>query len=154
MKALIDKFYTAFSKLDADTMASCYHPDVVFYDHGFGYLKGSRAGNMWRMLCENQKGKGLQVSHSNVVADDLKGAADWEAIYTFSKTGRKVHNRIHAEFEFKDGLIIKHTDHFNLHVWAGQALGWSGKLLGWTRFFRKKLQAQTSRMLDKFESTL
>ncbi|OEK04745.1 nuclear transport factor 2 family protein [Roseivirga misakiensis] len=154
MNQLIDKFYTAFANLDAETMAACYHKDIMFYDPGFGELKGEKAGNMWRMLCSNQKGKGLKVVHANVNANENTGQADWEAWYTFSKTGRKVHNIIHAEFEFKDGLIIKHTDHFNLHRWSSQALGTSGKLLGWTGFFRKKLQNQTGRMLDKFESTL
>lgn len=154
MKQLINKFYTAFADLDAETMASCYHADVVFYDPAFGELKGQRAGNMWRMLCSNQKGKGLKVRHSHVEANDLKGSASWEAEYSFSKTGRKVHNFIQAKFEFKDGLIIKHTDRFNLHIWAGQALGFSGKFLGWTGFFKKKLNAQTNSLLDKFESTL
>ncbi|MBO3697442.1 nuclear transport factor 2 family protein [Roseivirga sp. E12] len=152
MKELIDKFYTAFANLDAEVMASCYHTNIVFYDPGFGTLKGKRASNMWRMLCSNQKGKGLKVTHSNVMADATKGSAHWEAHYTFSKTGRKVHNIIDAEFEFKDGLIIKHTDTFNLHRWSGQALGFQGQLLGWTGFFKKKLQAQTNRLLDKFES--
>ncbi len=154
MKELIDKFYIAFANLDAETMASCYHSEIVFYDPGFGELKGNRAGNMWRMLCSNQKDKGLKVTHNNVVANNEKGSANWEAYYTFSKTGRKVHNIINAEFEFKDGLIVKHTDHFDLHRWSGQALGIQGKLLGWTGFFKKKLQAQTNRLLDKFESKL
>ena len=50
------------------------------------------------------------------------------------------------------GLIIKHTDVFDLHRWAGQALGWKGKLLGGTGFFQKKLHAQTAEMLDRFIS--
>lgn len=154
MKDLIDKFYTSFTDLDAEGMSSCYHPDIVFYDPAFGELKGSSAGNMWRMLCTSQKGKGLKVSYSHVEANEVKGSANWEAEYNFSKTGRQVHNIIKAEFEFKDGLIIKHTDHFNLHRWAGQAMGFSGQLLGWTGFFKKKLNAQTNRLLDKFESTL
>lgn len=154
MKELLDKFYTAFAELDAETMASCYHEDVVFYDPGFGELKGARAGNMWRMLCANQKGKGLKVKHSNVKADENNGSANWEAIYTFSQTGRKVHNHIYAEFEFKDGLILRHTDSFNLHTWASQAIGMTGRLLGWAPFFRKKLQAKTGRLLDKFEASL
>lgn len=150
MKEIIEKFYTAFANLDAETMASCYHPDIVFYDPGFGELKGTRPGNMWRMLCESQKGKGMKVEFSEVT----DSSAHWEAHYTFSRTGRKVHNIIDAEFEFKDGLIIKHTDYFNLHKWASQALGTSGKLLGWTSFFKRKLHAQTGNLLSKFESTL
>lgn len=154
MKELINKFYTAFTDLDAETMASCYHPDVVFCDPAFGQLKGTRAGNMWRMLCASQKDKNMKVIHSKVVADDNSGSAHWEAHYVFSKTGRKVHNIINAQFEFKDGLIIKHTDHFNLRRWASQAMGIKGSLLGGTGFFKKKLEAQTNRLLDKYESSL
>ncbi len=154
MKELIDKFYTAFTNLDAETMASCYHDDIVFHDPAFGQLKGNRAGNMWRMLCASQKDKNMKVTYSNVEASDLTGKAHWEAHYIFSKTGRKVHNLIDAQFEFKDGLIIKHTDHFNLHRWASQAMGLKGMLLGGTGFFQNKLQGQTNRLLDKFESSL
>ncbi|MGH2565783.1 MAG: hypothetical protein ACRDE5_14800, partial [Ginsengibacter sp.] len=75
----------------------------------------------------------------------------WEAWYTFSKTGRKVHNIIDAQFEFKDFKIIRHTDSFNLHKWASQALGWKGWLLGGTKFFATKINAQTCRSLTDFK---
>ncbi len=148
MKKLIETFYIGLSELDADKMVSCYHEDVVFEDPGFGILKGDRAKSMWRMLCKNARN--FSVAVSNVEANDQTGSAHWEAWYTFSKTGRPVHNKIDAQFEFKDGKIIKHTDHFNLHRWASQALGWKGVLLGGTRFFKKKLILQTNNILDKF----
>lgn len=154
MKQLIDKFYIAFTQLDAETMASCYHKDIVFNDPAFGALKGEKAGNMWRMLCASQKDKNMTVTYDNVVVDGQIGAANWEAHYVFSKTGRKVHNKIEAQFEFKDSLIYRHTDSFDLHKWAGQALGFSGKVLGWSGFFQKKLQTQTNHLLDKFEAKL
>ncbi|MCK5702831.1 MAG: nuclear transport factor 2 family protein, partial [Cyclobacteriaceae bacterium] len=75
----------------------------------------------------------------------------WEAYYSFSKTGRKVHNIINAEFEFKDGKIIKHIDNFDLYKWSKQALGIQGLILGWTGFFKKKLHKQTNKMLYYFE---
>ncbi|MFT4771922.1 MAG: hypothetical protein ACI9D1_001957, partial [Cryomorphaceae bacterium] len=89
-----------------------------------------------------------------VKASDQAGSAHWEAKYTFSKTGRKVHNSIDATFEFSDGKIIKHTDDFDLKKWAKQAMGLKGALLGGTGFFKKKLQEQTNGMLAKFESKL
>lgn len=147
MKELIDNFYTAFNQLDAEAMVACYHDDIVFEDPAFGKLKGEKAKNMWRMLCESQKGQDFKVTHSEVTDD----SSYWEAFYTFSRTGRKVHNKIQAKFEFKDGLIIKHSDYFNLHKWAKQALGFSGSILGWTGFFKKKLQGQTNHLLNKFE---
>ena len=147
-KETINKFYTAFQALDAETMASCYHADIEFEDPAFGKLTGEHAANMWRMLCENQKGKGMTIEFE--VKSDSE--AHWEPKYTFSKTGRSVHNLIDATFEFKDGLIIKHKDVFDLHRWAKQALGFQGLMIGWTGFFQKKLQSQTNYLLQKFES--
>lgn len=155
MDELIKTFYTAFNHLDADTMVSCYHEDIVFEDPAFGVLEGTRAGNMWRMLCEAQKKEtDFKVIFSNVKIDGNYGSANWEAFYTFSKTRRKVHNKISAEFEFKDGKIIKHTDHFNLHKWAKQALGLKGFILGGTGYFKTKLRHQTNTLLDRFEHNL
>ena len=151
MKDLIEKFYIAFGNLDAEQMISCYHDEIIFEDPAFGVLKGEQAKNMWRMLCKSQQGKQFQVEFSDVEYANLKGKAHWEAYYNFSRTGRKVHNKIDAEFEFQDGLIIKHTDHFNLHQWAKQALGWQGFLIGWTPFFKRKLNSQTKSLLAKFE---
>jgi hypothetical protein len=149
MEQLIINFYTAFAKADWQTMASCYHANAEFNDEAFIGLNGKQAGAMWRMLIERSKGE-LSINFSNVQASGQKGSADWVAEYTFSATGRKVINHIHAEFEFKDGLISKHTDSFNLHKWAGQALGFKGKLLGGFGFFRKKVQQTARESLAKF----
>ena len=128
MQQLVETFYTAFKNLDSETMVSCYHDDITFEDPAFGILKGEKAKNMWRMLCESQKGKDFVVEVSNIVGSDNKVTAHWEAHYTFTRTGRKVHNIIDAEFEFKDGKIINHKDDFNLHKWAKQAIGFKGLL--------------------------
>ena len=105
---------------------------------------------MWLMLCASQKGKGFSVEFSDVKSNENNGSAHWEAYYTFSKTGRKVHNKIDATFEFKDGLIIKHTDRFDIHKWAKQAIGIKGLLFGGMPFFKNKLQKQTHYLLDKY----
>jgi len=147
---LIESFYQAFQKRDAEGMAACYHPQVVFRDPAFGQLQGEDAILMWKMLCES--GRDLQIEYSSISAKDNTGKAKWEAHYTFAKTGRKVHNIIDAQFEFEDGKIIKHTDYFNLHRWARQALGWQGWLLGSTSFFRRSLQKQTRRALERYKA--
>lgn len=151
MTNTIEKFYTAFQQLDAEGMVACYHDDIEFNDPAFGTLKGKDAKDMWRMLCAN--GKNLKLEVSGIEQDSNTGKAHWEAHYTFSQTGRNVHNIIDAAFELKDGLIIKHYDHFNLKRWAGQALGLKGRLLGGTNFFKKKLHAQTNNNLRKFQAT-
>ena len=146
---IIDKFYTAFQNLDAEGMAKCYHDDIEFEDPAFGLLKGEKARNMWRMLCTNAKD--LKINYSIIHVDENEGKARWIADYTFHRTGRAVHNEIVAEFKFKDGKIIKHTDRFNLRKWAKQAIGTKGALLGGTSFFKRKLNQQTNKLLSNFE---
>ncbi|APR80557.1 Ketosteroid isomerase-related protein [Minicystis rosea] len=126
---LITDFYAAFARRDAEGMVACYAPDVIFSDPVFAHLRGDEARSMWRMLCE--RGKDLRVEASGIEADDREGKAHWEAWYTFSATGQKVHNIIDARFVFEGGKIARHTDTFDLRRWAGMALGLKGKLLGW-----------------------
>jgi ketosteroid isomerase-like protein len=40
---LINRFYTAFQKRDADAMNACYAPGIRFSDPVFGALEGDRA---------------------------------------------------------------------------------------------------------------
>jgi ketosteroid isomerase-like protein len=126
---LIEDFYAAFGRRDAEGMIACYAPDIEFSDPVFTRLRGDEARAMWRMLAE--RGKDLRVEASRIQADDTSGSAHWDAFYTFSQTGQKVHNRVDARFEIKDGKITRHTDSFDLRAWAGMALGLKGKLLGW-----------------------
>lgn len=147
--AVIERFYDAFSRRDAATMASCYAPDVRFSDPVFQDLRGSEASSMWRMLCEG--GSDLEVEHSNVEATDATGSAHWDAYYTFS-TGRKVHNSIDASFVFRDGLIAKHVDSFDFWRWARQALGPVGLVLGWSPPLRNKVRAEAGARLREFNA--
>ncbi|MDT0558875.1 nuclear transport factor 2 family protein [Ichthyenterobacterium sp. W332] len=151
MKNVIEKFYEAFNNKDAKTMISFYNDDIVFKDPAFGTLKGEQAKNMWLMLCQSQKNNDFKVTVSNIKYAKNEATAQWEAFYIFSKTGRKVHNKINGHFIFKDNTIISHIDDFNLHKWAKQALGFKGWLLGGTSFFKDKLQKQTNTLLKTFE---
>lgn len=144
---LIRRFYTAFAARDPAGMAACYHDDVRFSDEVFPDLKGPRAGAMWRMLCE--RGNDLAVTFADVRADDQSGTATWEAVYTFTATGRKVRNRIVARFRFQDGKIVEHRDAFDFWAWSRQALGPAGWLLGWTPALRRKVQRTAGRQLDR-----
>lgn len=94
---------------------------------------------MWAMLIA--RGKDLRLAVTDVTADDARGSATWEAWYTFSASGRPVHNVIRAAFEFRDGRIVRHVDRFDFWRWARQALGPTGLLLGWTPFLRAKVRA-------------
>lgn len=130
-------------------MINCYDPAIIFSDPAFGELKGDDAKNMWRMLIERSKGD-IRITFDNVKANEKTGSANWIAEYIFTQTGRKVVNVISAQFEFKDGKIIKHTDHFSLWKWARQALGWKGFLFGGTSFLKAKIQKQTNGLLKAY----
>jgi hypothetical protein len=151
--ALITRFYGAFAVLDAEAMAACYAEDVAFDDPVF-CLRGRReAAGMWAMLCTAVKGRARddwRLEFSRVEADDRRGRAHWEPRYRFSATGRMVHNIIDAEFEFRDGLIVRHHDRFGFWRWSRQALGAPGWLLGWTPVVRNKVRAQAMANLRKY----
>jgi ketosteroid isomerase-like protein len=147
-EALIKRFYCAFSRRDAATMAACYAPDAVFRDPAFE-LRGERIGQMWSMLT-SQAGPDFKIEFENVQADEQRGRAHWEADYTFSISGRPVHNIIEARFTFENGLIKTHVDDFNFWRWSQQALGLPGLLLGWTPILRNKVREQAAKRLERF----
>ena len=103
---------------------------------------------MWGMLCKN--GKDLTVEFTPPKENKGVVNSEWRARYIFGKTGNKVLNIIQAEFEIKNGLIIKHTDHFSFSKWAGMALGLPGKLLGWTRFLKNKVRKDAASRLQHY----
>jgi ketosteroid isomerase-like protein len=145
---LIDRFYEAFARRDHAAMAACYTPDARFSDPVFTDLRGEEVTAMWRMLCE--RGRDLELHHSDVEADADRGSAHWEADYTFSATGRRVHNSIDASFAFRAGLIAEHTDRFSLWAWTRQALGPVGVVLGWSPPVQNKVRSQAMAGLREF----
>jgi len=147
---LIETFYKAFQRRDAEAMVACYAADVWFSDPVFHDLRGPRAGAMWRMLAA--RATSLEVTFSDVSADDSTGRAHWEARYLFSATGRQVHNVIDARFELRDGKITRHADSFDLWRWAGMALGAKGKLLGWAPPIKNAIHKTAMRGLVAFEA--
>lgn len=141
---LIAAFYAAFARRDGAAMAACYAPDAHFVDPVFD-LRGAEVGAMWQMLCE--RGTDLRVEARDIAADKDAGQAHWEAWYTFSGTGRTVHNVIDATFAFEDGRIVAHQDSFDLWRWSRMALGAKGTALGWTRAVKKAIRAQARKGL-------
>ena len=136
-KRVIEAFYSAFEARDGAAMSACYHSRAHFKDEVFD-LHGVEVGAMWRMLCS--RGKDLRVEASNLKADGDSGSADWQAWYVFSASGRPVHNRVHSEFRFSDGLILEQVDTFSFAAWSRQALGPIALLLGWTPVLKRKVR--------------
>ena len=143
--ALIERFYSALDRHDAGRMVACYAPDAVFSDPVFGSLDAAGVAAMWHMLCA--RGKDLRVVVSDVAADENAGRAHWVATYTYSATGRRVVNHIDTTFAFRDGLILRHDDRFDLPRWLRQALGFKGVLLGWLPPVQRAVRVQAAKAL-------
>ena len=89
---VIEGLYAAFGRRDHRAMAGCYTPIAQFSDPVFPNLIGPQIGMMWRMLCE--RATDLRIECGPVRADGETAQVQWQAWYTYSTTGRRVHNRI------------------------------------------------------------
>lgn len=145
---LITRLYTGLKNLDSEMMLSCYHEDATFRDPVFELRSKKQIDGMWTMLCN--RAKEFELTFDAVQADESTGSAHIDAKYLFSTTGRKVHNKINANFRFQDGLIIEHRDTFNFWRWSRYALGLPGYLFGWTSFLQKKVQKEAMKNLREF----
>ena len=129
-------------------MAACYAPGATFSDPVFTDLKDGEPGAMWQML--TSRASDLEVQLVEHDADGDSGSARWLADYTFTQTGRKVHNDVRSKFKFKDGLIAEQNDSFSFHGWSRQALGTVGLLLGWAPPVRSGVSKKARAGLDEF----
>ncbi|HEY6073450.1 MAG TPA: nuclear transport factor 2 family protein [Anaerolineales bacterium] len=145
---LITDLYSAFQRREGEKMASCYDEAAIFSDPAFGTLRGPEIGAMWRMLCG--RATDLRISFDKVSADEHSGKAHWEAWYTFSASGRPVHNVIEAAFEFRDGKIVEHHDSFNFWRWASMALGPVGTFAGWLPLVQRQVRSRARQGLNTF----
>jgi len=145
---LIHHFYSSFQRKDVQAMQDCYAADATFSDPVFTNLNAAEVRSMWAMLLKS--GKDMRIEFKNIRDDETGTQAEWDAWYTFSATGHRVHNCINASFIIENGKIIKHTDHFSFYNWAKQALGFTGLLLGWTSFIKNKIKAKARKNLENF----
>jgi limonene-1,2-epoxide hydrolase len=145
---VVNQFYTAFQNKDFQTMQSLYADSARFSDEVFVDLDSKEVRAMWEMLI--RRGKDLQITFEILSSTSETAEARWIAHYSFSKSGNKVVNVIHACFQVKNGLIADHRDSFDFHRWASQALGISGKLLGWTSWMKRKVQRTARQGLQQF----
>jgi len=129
-------------------MQDCYAEHVIFYDPVFEDLVDDEVRLMWEMLC--LRARDLSIEFSHVQSDDEYGTCDWVATYTFTRTKRKVINRIKAHMKFNDGKIIEHSDQFRLSNWCKQAFGITGLLFGSMHWFQKRIRRSAQQSLYDF----
>jgi ketosteroid isomerase-like protein len=145
--SVVRRFYTAFTGADWASMGACYRDDARFSDPAFPDLNAGEVRAMWKMLVT--AGKDLRITFRVLEESETRGVCEWDAFYTFSRTGRQVHNTIRSEFELRDGLIFRQRDTFNFWRWSRQALGPLGLVLGWTAFLQRRVQAVGRAGLDR-----
>lgn len=64
----IEKLYSAFARLDADSMAQCYAADASFDDEAFSLHGHPQVSGMWHMLCDATQAKGAMCGNSRTAA--------------------------------------------------------------------------------------
>jgi ketosteroid isomerase-like protein len=147
-QSVLSEFYTAFQRKDYRKMQSLYHDEASFSDPVFQNLNTNEVRCMWEMLLTSAKD--LKIEFRDIQANEQTGSAHWEAWYTFTKTGRQVHNIIDASFEFRDGKILRHSDQFDFWRWSRHAMGISGMLFGWSPMVKSKVRTMAIQRLEKF----
>ena len=135
-KQVIERFYSAFQRLDYKTMNDCYSNDIIFSDPVFLTLKADEVKSMWEMLCKNAKDFSLTFSDIELI-DEEYATCKWVAKYTFSKTGNKVTNNIKAFMRIKDGKIIEHSDAFQTKHMVRPGPGMERCMVWLDRFYEK-----------------
>jgi uncharacterized protein len=74
---------------------------------------------MWHLICERD----IRAPFDIIEVDGDTGRVSLVDDYTFSSTGRKVHNVIESHFRFCDGMIMTQEDFCDARAWAKMALG-------------------------------
>lgn len=141
---LLERFYEALVRIDADTMRSLYAPTARFEDPVFR-LEGAEIGRMWKGLL----GRAEDFTATYMIRQygSGHGTVEWRAEYLFAGKNPVV-NLIRSELRMKEGLIIEHHDHFDFASWAAQALGTKGRLFGGFDWFRRAVSRQAAKPLD------
>jgi len=144
------RLYDALGRRDGDGAAACYADDATFDDPAFGHLEDGAVKDMWRMLCERSDDLAIVLLECGAEGDG--GWARWTADYTFTGTGRSVHNDVSSRFAFDGDLIREQIDTFSLRRWGGQALGRRGTVLGTAGLLGRAVRRQARSQLDEYRA--
>jgi len=147
---VISQFYSAFQRRDYKAMQECYADKVIFYDPVFEDLVDEEVKLMWEILCK--RANDLSIKFDHIEADEEYGNCNWIATYTFTRTNRKVVNKIRAHMRFRDRKIIEHSDQFKLSNWCRQAFGFPGALFGSMAWFQKRVRKTAQQSLYDYIS--
>ncbi len=145
---ILERYYKALQQKDYLAMQGLYHEEARFSDPVFTQLNSREVQAMWEMLLK--RAKQFTLTYQILEQQENEGKGICAASYLFSKTGRQVQNNIQSDFTFKDGLIYRQADQFDLWRWSRQAFGLPGWLFGWTPAMQKKIRSQAMAQLHQF----
>jgi len=149
---LLQRLFTGLNQHDHEVMAACYHLRATFTDIAFDLRGRKEIHAMWHMICApDDRTSDIRATCNVVHADDLRGQVSLVDDYTFSSTGRRVHNVIDSNLRFEDGMIIQQHDVCDARAWAAMALpGVGGFLAGRFRILRSfKAQQMLKNFVNK-----
>lgn len=149
----IHQLYTSIANGDVSKIDECYADNVKFHDPVFGFLTADEVPKMWKMLILKSN-KNLDLDYKIIKITKHTAEVKWTAIYFFGKNKRQITNHIQSKFHFKEGLIVKQNDDFNIWKWSQQAFGLPGFLFGWTGYMQRKIQLKALSSLKNFNETL
>jgi ketosteroid isomerase-like protein len=141
---LLQRLFTSLDQHDHAAMADCYHREATFRDIAFDLSGKKEIHAMWHMICEGD----IRTKFAIVDANNSSGRVNVVDDYTFTATGRKVHNIIDSRFQFRDGVIVKHEDFCDARQWAAMAVGGVGGFLAGR--FRILRERKARKKLDAF----
>jgi hypothetical protein len=118
-RALLEHFFTSLAHRNHEAMAACYAPEARFDDIAFHLCDSKKIHAMWHMITKSD----LCMTYRVESCGARDAVVCWDARYTFTDTGRRVHNELRSAFTLQDGLIIKQYDHSDAWRWCLQALG-------------------------------
>jgi len=145
---IVEKFYTAFSKLDHSGMEGCLSENIVYHDPMYGVLDGEPVFALWRMRCTYLHD--LSIKFSNIEALDGEYAiCDWEISF-FHRSAGHVTMPGKAYMRIINGKIAEHSEGYRISKWLSTTYGWKGKLFGWTGYMKRREQNYYKDMLNRF----
>ena len=146
-EATIHRFFTAYQNKEYTTMQNCYSEDAVYNNPIYGLNDTEHVKAMWEMICKTNKEESLHFENIELL-DHEYATCDWSLVYYY--TNRRINNKIKSYLRLENGLIIEHTDAFDLYKWTRMAFGLTGSLIGWSNFFQKRIQKSTRKKLSEF----
>ncbi len=118
---LLAKYPDAWTKRDVEKVLTYFHEDCVYEDPTLGVIKNGKEGvrEFFHEVFSMQPD--FHLEYSDYFATDTRGASIWTITNTWNGefhgvdvTGKKVKFIGTTMFEFKDGLILRNTDYWDL----------------------------------------